>query len=173
MFCGGTAVTSRLRGYVVIGALLGWTLVPLDAQQGRPFFYTEAGYVVASGDWKDSSGKPVDDTASSGHSIEIQCRQEIKECFEAKAMLVAGKPVASISNYRIIEWDKNSIVAEDDSAICVVGRLLITFQDRSVTAIDTPKKGAKGMPLGSGKNACELVNRTQTYTLVSRLGAAR
>ena len=71
-----------------------------------------------------------------------------------------------MQEYRIIEWDKNGLIAEDESPVCTTGRLLISFQDRSVTAIDAPKKDARGMPLAGGKNARQLVNETRTYKLV-------
>jgi hypothetical protein len=49
----------------------------------------------------------------------------------------------------------------------MTNRLLINFQEQGVLAVDTPKKGAKGMPLGNGKNACQLVDHTQSYKLVA------
>ena len=59
----------------------------------------------------------------------------------------------------------NGIIAQDDSPICLTARLLIDFQEPSVTAIDAPKLEAKGMPLGKGKNACQLVEHTRAYHL--------
>lgn len=152
----------------ITGAVAGWALQPSLDQKSGPFFYSEAGYVSAAGDWKTRAGKPVNDATASGHSTAIQCRQEFGECVEATVAIVGGKPAVFLQNYRIVEWDKDSLIAEDDSAICVTTRLLISFQDRNVTAIDTPKKGVKGMPLGNGKSACDLTSHTQTYVLASQ-----
>ena len=139
-------------------------LPSLPAQESKPYFTSMPGFVAASGKWKPPSGKSSDDLPAR-HAVEIKCYLEIKECFEAIAQIVAGEPQVSLQSYRIIEWDKNGLIAEDGSPICLTARLLINFQEQSVLAIDTPKKDAKGMPLGGGKNACQLENRTRTYTL--------
>jgi hypothetical protein len=129
-------------------------------------FYSAAGYVSASGKWKSTSGIAGDEVAFA-HAVEIQCRLDIRECYEAIAQIVAGKPQVILQNYSVIQWDKNGIIAEDSSSICMINRLLINFQEQGVMAVDSPKKGAKGMPLGNGKDACQLVNHTQSYKLVS------
>jgi hypothetical protein len=128
-------------------------------------FFSAAGFVSASGKWKSTSGIAGDELAFK-HAVEIQCRLVIRECYEATAQIVAGQPQVVLLNYSVIEWDKNGIIAEDSSSICMTNRLLISFQEQGVMAVDTPKKGAKGMPLGDGKDACQWVNHTQTYKLV-------
>jgi hypothetical protein len=135
----------------------------LKAEDSKPRFSSVGGHVLAQGQWKPSSGKVGDDFGK--HAVEIQCRLEIKACFEAKAEIVGQEPQVFLQEYRVIEWDKNGIIAEDDSPICSTNRLLINFQEQSVTAIDTPKKDAKGMPLADGKNVCQLANYTRIYTL--------
>jgi hypothetical protein len=80
---------------------------------------------------------------------------------------VGGEPQVSLVDYSVIEWDKNGVIAEDKSSICMTNRLLINFQEEGVMAVDTPKKGAKGMPLPNGKNACQWVDHTQSYKLVA------
>jgi hypothetical protein len=128
-------------------------------------FFSAAGFVSASGKWKSTSGIAGDELAFK-HAVEIQCRLVSRECYEATAQIVAGQPQVVLLNYSVIEWDKNGIIAEDSSSICMTNRLLISFQEQGVMAVDTPKKGAKGMPLGDGKDACQWVNHTQTYKLV-------
>jgi hypothetical protein len=122
------------------------------------------GLVFVSGRWKPCSGKSGTDLGK--NAVEIQWHRDLKECFEATAKILDGEPIASLQDYRIIEWDANGIIAEDDSAICIAARLLVNFQEQTVLAIDTPKKDAKGMPLGNGKNLCQLVKGTETYNLV-------
>ena len=155
------ALSHRVTRIAVV--LLCW--VPsVVAQESAPFFFSKSGWVSASGKWKESSGK----ANPPKEAVEIHCRLDAKECLEATAQVNYGEPNLSLQYYRVIEWNKNGIVAEDDSSICMTNRLLVSFQERSVIAIDTPKKGARGMPLGEGKNTCQLVNQTQTYKLVSR-----
>ena len=154
------------RLHIVVVLLLLACAAPLSAQDAKPVFSSASGFVVASGKWKSTSGIPGDEMPEK-HAVEIQCRLDIRECYEATARIVAGQPQVVLLNYSVIEWDKNGIIAEDSSSICMTNRLLISFQEQGVMAVDTPKKGAKGMPLGDGKNACQLVNHTQTYKLVA------
>jgi hypothetical protein len=132
--------------------LLGCVL-SLTAQESKPFFTSMPGFVTASGKWQASDKST--DAPPAKQAIEVQCRLDIKECLEATATIVYTEPQVSLRYYRIIEWNKDGIFAEDDSPICMTARLLINFQERSVRAIDMPKKGAKGLPLGDGKNACQ------------------
>jgi hypothetical protein len=147
-------------------ALLALSSFLCSAEQEGPSFYSDAGYVNATGQWR-----PADKSTESlpKNRVEIQCIREIKMCLEANATVVGGEPDVVLQNYRIVEWNRNDILAEDDSAICMANRLLINFRNESVTATDTPKKGAKGMPLPDGKNFCDLVTGAQTYKLVSPL----
>jgi hypothetical protein len=156
----------RNRPFVVFLLLAFVHATPLSADGEKPGFFSSAEFVSASGKWKSTSGVAGDEIGFD-HAIEIQCRLDIRECYEATAQIVAGKPQVFLQNYAVIEWDKNGIIAEDSSSICMINRLLINFQERSVTALDSPKKGAKGMPLGDGKDACQLVNHTQSYKLVT------
>jgi hypothetical protein len=137
----------------------------LKAQESKPLFVSQDSWVSASGKWKSASRDPSNDLGK--HAVEIQCRLEIRQCLEAQATILGGEPQVSLENYRIIEWDKNGIIAQNDAPICTTNRLLINFQDQSVTAVDMPKKGAKGLPLGDGKNACQLAGKTRTYNLVA------
>jgi hypothetical protein len=63
----------------------------LNGEESKPFFFSRPGFVSASGKWKPLSGKPSDDLPSK-HAVEIQCRLETKQCFEATAQLVGGEP---------------------------------------------------------------------------------
>jgi hypothetical protein len=154
------------RLHIVVLLLLFGCAAPLNPQDAKPVFFSAAGFVSASGKWISTSGIAGDELAFK-HAVEIQCRLVIRECYEATAQIVAGEPQVSLQNYSVIEWDKNGIIAEDNSSICMTNRLLINFQEQGVMAIDTPKKGPKGMPLGNGKNACQWVDHTQSYKLVA------
>ena len=150
-------------GKRMVGVLLGLCAAILNAQNLGPVFVTMPGYIQASGKWRNASGK--DDLGK--HSVQIECRLEIKECSEAFAkQLGEDGPAVSVEHYRVIQWNRNDLIAEDDEPICVTNRLLINFKEQSVTAMDAPKKGAKGLPLDNGGNACDWYNRTQTYRLV-------
>ena len=152
-----------IAGVLII--LLGCA-TPSLAQDEKPVFYSQSGFVSASGKWKSTSGVPGDEIGFK-HVVEIRCRLDIRECYEATAQIVAGEPQLILQDYSIIQWDKNGIIAEDNSKICMTNRLLINFQEQSVMAVDSPKKGAKGMPLGDGKDLCQIAGHTQTYKLVA------
>jgi len=153
------------RLYIIVILLSLACAAPLDAQDAKPVFSSASGSVLASGKWKSTSGMAGDELPSK-HAVEIQCRLDIRLCYQATAQIVDGEAQVSLVDYSVIEWDKNGIIAEDNSSICMTNRLLINFQEQGVMAVDTPKKGAKGMRPGNGKNACELVDHTQSYKLV-------
>ena len=154
------------RIHIAVVLLLLAFAAPLNAQATKPGFFSAAGFVSASGKWKSTSGIAGDEVAFK-HAVEIQCRLDIRECYEAEARIVGAIPQVFLQNYSVIKWDKNGIIAEDNSSICMTNRLLINFQEQGVMAVDSPKKGAKGMPLGNGKNACQLVDHTQSFKLVA------
>jgi len=154
------------RLHIAVVVLLLACAAPLDAQHAKPVFLSNPRFMSASGKWKSVSGIAADEMAYK-HEVEIQCRFDIKECYVATAQIVDDTPNVILDNYSVIKWDKNGIIAEDSSPICVVNRLLINFQEQGVMAVDTPKKGAKGMPLGNGKDACQWFDHTQTYELVN------
>ena len=106
----------------------------LNAQESKLLFASSPGHVLAMGKWRTSSAK--DDLAK--HNVVIHCILEIKMCFETKAEIVDGVPQASLQEGWVMEWNKDGIVAEDNSPICTTARLLINFEEQSVTAIDTP-----------------------------------
>lgn len=138
----------------------------LNAEDAKPGFFSTPGLVSASGRWKSTSGIAGDEPAHE-HAVLIQCRLDIRECYEATALIVAGKPLVDLVNYPVTKWDKNEITAEDNSPICVTRHILINFQEQSVISLEPQKEGAKGMPLGDGRNACQLLNHTQSYKLVA------
>jgi hypothetical protein len=147
-----------------------WTAVMLVASvlsvaAQDPYFGSTPGFLNAVGKWRPADKSTAELAAK--HQVEIQCRLNIKVCVEAYANIANGEPEVSLQVYRIIEWNKDSIIAEDDSPVCTTNRLLISFQEQSIRAIDMPKKSARGLPIGDGKNACQLANQTQTYKLVS------
>lgn len=154
----------RLCGVLVLFLLPSAGL--LCAQDAKPMFHAASGYVSASGKWKSSSGRAADEPAFK-HVVEIQCRLDINECYEATAQIVAEEPQVILQSYSVIKWDTDGIIAENSSPICTINRLLINFEEGGVLAVDSPKNDAKGMPLGSGKDTCQLVAQTRSYKLVS------
>jgi hypothetical protein len=153
-----------LAGAVLLAVLAGNSVSSARAQDSKPYFAASGAFVIASGRWKPASGDSTPDLTSR-HTVEIQCRLDIRQCFQAMAEIVDGEPQVSLQSYRVVQWDKNGIIAEDDSPVCTTNRLLVNFQEQSVTSIDMPKKDAKGTPAGGAKDACQLANRTWTYNL--------
>ena len=114
-------------GMRTLATLLTLNVAALIAQDSKPFFFTWPGYVSAQGKWYNTSGKREDQLVYK-HAVEIQCRVEIKECAEVMAQIIGSEPQVNVQHYRIVEWNKNDIIAEDDSPICLTNRLFINFQ---------------------------------------------
>ena len=135
-------------------------------QEGPRFFTHIKGYVSAQGSWLLTSGKPGDEVGYS-HVVKIECRGDFKDCTESIAGVILGLLQIDVGHYGIIRWDANGIIADDDAGICATNRLLINFRDKSVMLMDIPKADSqgKGIPLPSGKHACDLLDHTIAYKL--------
>jgi hypothetical protein len=79
------------RLHIVVLLVLFGCAAPLNAQDGKPVFFSAAGFVGASGKWISTSGVAGDELGFK-HAVEIQCRLDIRECYEATAQIVAGEP---------------------------------------------------------------------------------
>jgi len=117
--------------------------------------------VVARGKWKATTGKPGDELAFN-HVVEIDCFKSQGLCMEATASIVGTEPEILVEYYRVIRWDENGLVAQNDDAICMTNQLIINFQEKSVLAVDAPKRGAQGF-----KGSCKTLGHTQTYKLIA------
>ncbi len=53
---------------------------------------------------------------------------------------------------------------QNDEPVCMTNQLIINFRERSVLAIDAPKRGAQGLNGSCGK----ALDHTQTYMLIDR-----
>jgi hypothetical protein len=137
--------------------LLGIAAVLAQGQLAK--FVATGSSVFAKGKWKPSSGQ---NQSTRNMAVEIQCDKQTNTCTEAQAKIVAGEPDVEMFTYDVVRWDKDGIIAEN-SAICMTNQLNINFQSQSVIVIDAPKKDAKGF-----KDACKLVQDTETYRLVDR-----
>jgi hypothetical protein len=72
----------------------------LNAEDGKPVFFSTPGLVSGSGSWKSTSGVAGDEPAHE-HAVLIQCRLDTRECYEATALIVAGKPLVDLANYPV------------------------------------------------------------------------
>ena len=90
------------RQKMVVVLFLLVVATPLNAQDAGPQFYSATGFVSVSGKWRSTSGVAGDEPTFE-HAVEIQCRLDIKECFEATAQIVAGKPQVVLQNYSVIK----------------------------------------------------------------------
>jgi hypothetical protein len=106
--------------------------------------------VWAKGEWKGLTDSTHDEMAFT-HEVEIDCVREARICVEAIGRIAGnGPPFVTVDLYPILRWDKNGILAEQES-ICATDQLNINLQSRSVVGIRTYKKGASQ----GGYSGCE------------------
>ena len=134
----------------------------LCAQERAANVHVRPHAVFANGKWKSTTGRKGDEMPFK-HTVEIDCFQSEKSCMEATASVVGTEPDLNVQYYEVIRWDENGLVAQSEDAICVTNQLVINFQEKSVLAIDAPKRGAKGF-----QDSCKLVDHTQTYKLIAQ-----
>jgi hypothetical protein len=99
-------------------------------------------YFLATGKWSD-------DSADAGlSSTEIHCYKRLGFCEVAGAY--PGNNVG-LTEFDILRWDSQEMVAEDNSAICVVGILRADFIRKRVT-MSSADKGVNKDPFCAGSN---------------------
>jgi hypothetical protein len=148
---------------MTIGFVLLALFVPsMCAQEQGANVRIEPHSVVARGKWKATTGKAGDELAFR-HIVEIHCFESEGLCMEATASVVGKEPDLAVEYYKVLHWDENGLVAQNDDAICMTNQLLINFQEKSVLAVDAPKRGAQGP-----QAACKTLGHSQTYKLVAR-----
>ena len=132
-------------------------LVPIVgfAQKDSP---TAINLFAVKGKWIAIS--PADQMAYKA-VVQIDCFKDDGYCNEAAASVVLGKPDIFEEQYKIISWDNNGIVAENDDAQCLSNKLIFNFRDRSVVGIDAPKTLPKEI-----EKICKIFDQTNIYILV-------
>jgi hypothetical protein len=142
---------------LLISALLLSFALPISSQT----FHVDEQYLSVKGKWKSTTGREGDEIAFK-QVIEIDCFKSQKTCVAAKAELVRGSPDIFVGYYEIVRWDIHGLVAQNGTPICVTNQLIVNFNEKSVTAIDTRKAGVTN---DTGPTA---TYRTQTFKLVSQ-----
>ncbi len=61
-------------------------------------------------------------------------------CVVASAEQYSGLPHISVSYFDVLSWNKNGIVAQTDSKICMTNTIQINFADQRITDTFSPKK---------------------------------
>lgn len=78
-------------------------------------------------------------------------------------MLRDGEPYIDITYYKIVSWDSNGIVASGKQGLCMSSKIIVNFQDRSITSIDSPMKLTD-----AATKSCEFfkLDHTDTYQFI-------
>lgn len=80
------------------------------------------------------------------HPFLLTCHRRPGECqlIEADYVGVKGEKgfvhIGLPFTYTILRWDADGIVAQNDEAICITDRLVITFAEKSAVLVKSPKK---------------------------------
>jgi hypothetical protein len=102
------------------------------------FFVAPDSSFSATGKWVSTSSDPGDQIVYP-QEVEIDCFKE-GWCIEATAEYYMGNPHITVAYLDIIRRDKNGIVAETSSGICMTDTILISFADQTISATYLPKK---------------------------------
>lgn len=130
----------------------------LDAQV-QATLRVERNSVIARGHWKPITERPGSLLVHKPLA-EIHCSKAERQCMEATASLRDGEPGLSVHYYKIVLWDDNGVVAEHNDFTCTTNRLIISFRETSVMALDVPKNHGKGLA-----EACRALPNSISYRL--------
>jgi hypothetical protein len=91
-------------------------------------------YAHAAGKWSDA-GDGVGQ-----NSTEIHCYQRFGFCEVGSASALFKESWVTLTNYDILRWDANEMIAVDSSALCVVNTVRFDFVAKKVS-ISSASKG--------------------------------
>jgi hypothetical protein len=119
-------------------------------------FSSDSESFYAAGRWAPSDSK---DDSSFPSETEIDCCRGAAICIEATAELYSGHPHVSVSYFRILSWDRDSIAAKSDEKLCMNFTMTISFGAKEIVRTGS----GKNLP-DEKKRACALLGASGTYT---------
>lgn len=119
-------------------------------------FSSDSTSFYAAGRWVPSDSK---DDSRFPSETEIDCYRGIAMCIEATAEIYSGQPHVSVSYFRILSWDRDSIVAKSDEKLCMNLTMTISFGAKEIVRTGS----GKNLP-DEKKRACALLGASGTYT---------
>lgn len=72
--------------------------------------------------------------------VQIDCFRQWNQCVEATAEVYMEHPHITTAYLDVIQWDHNGLIAVSDSGICMTNKIIVTFADKSITAMDAWSK---------------------------------
>jgi len=140
---------TALAAFGITVLMIACTVTPAAAQKPSIFNVSnvvvgaqriETTFFLAAGKWSDSGVKEGLD------STEIHCYKRLGFCEVASTYPGDN---TGLTEYDILRWNKQEMVAEDNSPICVVSILRADFVKKTVTLSSTDK-GVRKDPFCAG-----------------------
>jgi hypothetical protein len=150
----------------------------------------ELGTSGASGGYISAHGTWTPDGLIDKADIQIECTRtpnpqlsnsQIGVCQMASAKVLFGEPVVAVSDYDIVTWEKNRIIAERSefwqATNCETQQLVLDFPSNTVTVTSTlSRSGHCGKRYEESDKLARKMNReplkdVEVFTLLHDLGA--
>jgi hypothetical protein len=102
-------------------------------------------YLFAEGKWSDA-GEHL-----GALSTEVRCYKSLDFCNVGSAEWNGSEAFVSLSDYDILRWDGNEIIAVDSSPICIVNTLRVDLVTERIT-LSSSDKGVTKDPFCKGSD---------------------
>jgi hypothetical protein len=112
-------------------------------------------YLIAEGKWSDA-GEHV-----AANSTWITCYKSLGFCDVANANWNGTGASVSTTDFDILRWDSNEIIAVDSSPICLVNTLRVDLVTKRITLSSSDK----GVTKGPSAQVCKLFDKVTTAVL--------
>jgi hypothetical protein len=160
--CVETTIETKPWSYEMRDATYGFFRPPkwIEAKIPLSIIRDESiGWVSAEGYWESIDPSP-EKRLVSRIAAKIDCTRGEGICREIDAEITIGTLGPDSSEYRISNWDKTGIVAEDEGhGSCSMGhRLMIDFKTNAISVVDYPTKIAS-------TKLCEAFQTVNSYAL--------
>ncbi len=126
---------------LILSELITTYIIPVSLSKGVKFIDSENEFINYSGTWvieNEEHGTPL-------NSSSISCTKQSGKCTESRAYIYQNNLFVATDFHKILNWDSNLIVFENDDAICAKYTYTIDVQKSELSGIKEIKNSEDEM----------------------------
>jgi hypothetical protein len=137
---------------LILSELIITSNVPVSLSKGVNFIDSEKEFLIYEGTWvieNEEHGTPL-------NSSNILCTKQTGKCTESRAYIFQNSLFVATDFHKIISWDSNFIVFENDDAICAKYTYTINVKKGELSGIKEIKNTEEEMCKGKSTKKLNL-----------------
>ena len=137
---------------LILSELIITSNVPVSLSKGVNFIDSEKEFLIYEGTWvieNEEHGTPL-------NSSSISCTKQTGKCTESRAYIFQNSLFVATDFHKILNWDSNFVVFENDDAICAKYTYTIDVQKSELSGIKEIKNNEDEMCKGKSSKKLNL-----------------